>query len=560
MTFPVEGTPERADFALRLGGADAGPLLRLDVLEVDVSEEVGRHARATLLVRNWDPDTREVAHSDAETFKPGTEVELSMGWQGELVPVFSGLVTAVTGHFGAASGPTLEVACRSRSTLLASIPCHRVYEQTSDGDVAADLASLYGLTADAEDGATQPVATWAGVSDWDWLVTRAARLGWVTYVRERSLVFRPAAEPGDDDLRLAYGTTLRELHVTQDLAGLPGPVTVHGWSADLEPVTAEAESGVEETGWPLRAAETGTPARIGQDEAGAMAAARAGAAKRRQVSGSGRTLGTPRLRCDSWLTIEGVGQRLGGSHYVSAARHRLGRNGFTTEFQLGAPPPLLPPIGTAGAAATLAAGVVDDLDDPESQGRVKVRFPYLPAADAVWARLALLDAGPSQGTFFVPDVGQEVVVGWLDEDRRFPVVLGSLWNATQTPPETVEPANDLRAIVTRSGHRLAFDDKDSGTVTVRTKGGHELLFDDGSGDITMTEKNGTASVTVGGGGVTIEATSGDIALKAPAGKVSIEAMQLDAAATGPAKLRSSATLDLTASATLTASGALVRIN
>lgn len=558
-TFPVEGTPERAEFALKLGGADIDPLLRLDILEVDVTEEVGRHARATLLVRNWDSDRREVAHSDADTFKPGTEVELSMGWQSELSPVFSGVVTAVTGHFGAAAGPTLEVSCRSRSTLLAGIPRHRVYEETTDGDVVGDLASLYGLTADAETGATQPVATWAGASDWDWLVARAARLGWVTYVREKSLVFRPAAEPSGDDLELTYGTTLRELHMTQDLAGLPDPVKVNGWDADLEKVTSESESGVEDTGWPLREAEVGVSTRVGSDETDAMAAAYAGAAKRQQVSGRGRTLGLPKLRCDSWLKIDGTGTRLGGSHYVSAVRHRLGRNGFTTEFQLGAPPPLVPPAATVDTA-NLAIGVVDDLDDPSKHGRVKVRFPYLTAADAVWARLSLLDAGPKQGTFFVPDVGQEVVVGWLHGDRRFPIVLGSLWNATQEPPESVEQANNVRAIVTRSGHKLAFDDKESGTVTVTTKGGHELLFDDSSGDITLKEKGGMVSFTLGSAGATVEAQSGDITLKAPAGKVVIDAMGFDASATGPAKVKSSATLDLTASATLTASGALVRIN
>lgn len=549
-------TTQRPDLAIKLGGSPVAPAVRADVLEVDVSEEVGRHGRATLLLRNWRADTREVAHSDGDLFKPGTEIELSMGWQSELVPVFSGVVTALTGHFGGGAGPTLEVECRSRSTLLASIPRHRVYDETTDGDVAADLASLYGLTADAEAGATPPVATWAGVSDWDWLVARASRLGWVTYVRDKQLVFRPAATPTRDDLTLTYGTTLRELRVTQDLAGLPDPVKVAAWDAELEPVTSETATDVEDTGWPLRAAEHGTSTRLGGDEVDAMSAAGAGAAKGRQVSGRGRTLGTPRLRCDSWLTLDRVGTRLGGAHYVSAVRHRLGRNGFTTEFQLGAPPALLPPAAPGDDG--LAVGVVDELG---ADARVRIRFPYLPAADAVWARLAVLDAGPSQGTLFVPDVGQEVVVGWLDGDRRFPVVLGSLWNAKQEPPEEVGSSNDVRAIVTRSGHRLAFDDdEDSGTVTVRTKGGHELVFDDGSGDITMTEKNGTASVTVGGDGVTVEAQSGDITLKAPAGKVVIDAMGIDASATGPAKLKSSATLDLTASATLTASGALVRIN
>jgi phage protein D/phage baseplate assembly protein gpV len=559
-TYPVDGTPDRPDFGIKVGGADVEPAVKLDVLEIDVSEEVGRHARATLLLRNWAADTRTVTYADGDLFAPGAEVEVSLGWQGELVPVFAGVVTAVTGHFGTAAGPTLEVACRSRSTLLATLPRTRTYEDATDGDVVSDLAAAYGLTADAENGPSQPAVAWQRTADWDWLVARAERLGWVTYVRDKTLVFRPAAQPSDGDLTLAYGTTVRELRIAEDVAGMPETVRAHGWSAGLEPVDAEAETGLDSE-WPLREADSGTPAAVGSDEVDALARAGAEAAKARRRSGRGATIGLPRLRCDSWLRLDGIGSRLGGSHYVSAVRHRMGRAGFTTEFQLGLPAPLVPPPAAPAAATTLAAGVVADLDDPLGHGRVKVRFPWLPAADPVWARLAVLDAGPSQGTWFVPDVDQEVVVGWLDADRRFPVVLGALWNDTQQPPESMDAAkNDVRAVVTRSGHRLAFDDKQDGTVTLTTAGGHAVVLDDGAGSITLTEKGGTASLTLSSDGIVLEAKSGDVTLKAPAGKVAVEAGQLDAAATGPAKVSSSATLDLTASATLTASGALVRIN
>lgn len=568
MTRPAaaRGAAERADFALALGGREVDQRFRLDVLELDVWEEVGRHARASLLLCNWDPGTSTVVHSDTDAVAPGTEVLLSMGWSSELVPVFSGVVTAVTAHFTGAAAPTLEVACRSRSTWLAGLPRTRVYEDVTDGDVVGELAAAYGLRAETEPGATQPVVAWAGTSDWDWLVDRAARLGWVTYVRDDALVFRPAAGPDGDVPVLALGTSLRELHVTADLTGLPEAVTVRAWGEDLEAVTGSAETDVPASGWPLRDVEAGTSARWAADEVDAAARALAAAARGRALSGRGATAGLPRLRCDSWVQLDGVGARAGGRHYVSAVRHRLGRTGFTTEFQLGAPPPLLPPpagrspaavVGSSGQAGGLEVGLVDELD---ADARVKVRFPHRGAVDAVWARLAVPDAGPEHGTLFVPDVGQEVLVGWLDDDRRFPVVLGALWNATQAPPEQVGSANDVRAVVTRSGHRLVFDDGDPGTVTLRTSAGAEVVLDDGAGELRLREKDGAASVVVSAEGVTLEATRGDIVLSAPAGKVVVDAGGLELSASGPATLTSSATLELSAGATLTASGALVRIN
>lgn len=564
MTVPVtspapaaRGAFGRADFGLTVGGREADAVLRLDVLALDVAEEVGRHGRASLLLSNWDPDTRAVRWSDDEHLAPGTAVTLSLGWSGELVPVFSGVVTAVTGHFPAGSAPTLEVTCRSRSTWLAGIARSRAYADVTDGDVVGDLAAAYGLTADTEAGASQPTVAWAGTCDWDHLVDRAARLGWVTYVRDTTLVFRPPAPPAADVPVLSFATTLQELQVTQDLAGLPDSVTVRAWSEDLEARTSTARTDLPTTDWPLRAAEVGTSARWGADEVEAVAAARAGAARARSRSGRGTTLGLPGLRCDSWLQLDGVGARLGGRHYVSAVRHRLTtRSGFTTEFQLGAPPATLPPPERPHRGG-LEVAVVDELD---GDARVKVRFPQLGAADAVWARLAVLDAGPEQGTLFVPDVGQEVVVGWLDDDRRSPVVLGALWNAQQRPPQQVGDGNPVRAVVTRSGHRLVFDDAGPGSVTLRSAAGAEVVVDDAAGELRLREKDGAATVVLGADGVAVEATTGDILLSAPAGKVVVEALELALSATGPATLTSSATLEVSAGATLTASGALVRIN
>lgn len=574
-TYPVSTTPDRPEFAIKIDGAEIDPVARLDVLEIDVSEEIGRHGRASLLLTNWDGDAQQPTHSEGEVFAPGASVEILLGYADELETVFDGVITALHARFLGDPAPTLEVGCRTRSILLDGPERSWVREDISDGDLAAELASERDLTAETAQGVTQPVAVSRRQTDWRYLVDRAARLGYVAYVRGSQLVFRePAAQEGQIP-ELAWGRTLLELDVRQDLARRHDPAEATAWDiAELAVISSEAAAAdsrltggerptptaaLSDAGWSAHRRHS-TAAPLDPLETEHMAKASADRQVLRHLSGSGRTIGLPSLRADGWVAIAEVGARLAGPHYLTAVRHRLGRLGFTTEFQLGLPSPLAPPAAGPGAEGLLL-GVVDDLDDPDSLARVKVRFPWLTdAPDPVWARLATLDAGPGQGSFFVPDVGQEVVVAGVDGDRRHPIVLGALWNGQQAPPVEIDPqANEIRGFTSRSGHKLVFDDAEPGSVTVETPGGRRAVLSDADEHVELTDASGS-TITISGDGIALSAASGDISLDAPSGKVKISASGIEAASTGPSKVESTATLDLKASGSLSVNGALVRIN
>src|SRR5262249_15226170 len=112
----------------------------------------------------------------------------------------------------------------------------------------------------------------------------------------------------------------------------------------------------------------------------------------------------------------------------------------------------------------VVSAIVTNNQDPDKRGRVRVRFPWLAAKDegeSWWARIAVPMAGKEQGTFFLPEVEQEVLVAFEQGDVRFPFVVGALWNADAVPPEdNADGNNDKRAIVSRSGALIRFDDKD----------------------------------------------------------------------------------------------------
>lgn len=131
----------------------------------------------------------------------------------------------------------------------------------------------------------------------------------------------------------------------------------------------------------------------------------------------------------------------------------------------------------------VVAGIVTDNKDPERLGRVKITFPWRDdSEESYWARIATTMAGAGRGTYFLPEIGDEVLVAFEDGDIHYPFVLGALWNGEEKPPEdNADGRNDVRKIRSRSGHEITLNDSASGHVEIKTKGGHTILLDDSTG-------------------------------------------------------------------------------
>jgi phage protein D len=578
--LPVE-QPGPPAFAVKVDGQALEQVDRERIVRLDVHEEVGKLARASLLVRHWDDTQNTVVATNTTTFAPGKPVEIQLGYGSNLETVFDGVVTGLRAVFRSNREPQLEVICRCRGILLCGARRSRVLADSTDGDLVSTIAGAASLTPDNEDGASQTAVVQADLADWDMLLERARVLGYALYVRGTSLVFKPPATSGSPAITLQWGANLVEIDLEQDVGLRAETVVSAGWDPDaVEAATSQAGAGeatvphgsrpdvataLGDASFSGRTDRVASPAALTPDELDRLAKGEVDRGALGHLSGYGRAIGLPTLRCDSLLGLAGCGDRFDGPHYVSAVRHVLDPQGYSTEFQLGLPAELLPGGERASPRLQLALGVVDDIDDPNGWGGVKVVFPWLdPDVEGIWARLALPAAGAERGFFFIPEVGDEVVVGWVGEDRRHPVVLGSLWNGQAAPPESLDAqTNAIREIASRSGHKLTFDDSDgAGMIVITSSGSQTVTIDDTSGSetIALADKTGN-KITLDSQGITLEAaSSGNITLKASGGKVGIDAMQLEGKASASAKLQSSATLDLEASAALSLTGGLVKIN
>jgi phage baseplate assembly protein V len=166
--------------------------------------------------------------------------------------------------------------------------------------------------------------------------------------------------------------------------------------------------------------------------------------------------------------------------------------------------------------------VVVDNADPESLGRVKVRFPSLgtaarPVPDT-WARLATLMAGKDHGSWFMPDVGEQVLVAFEAGNVAHPFVIGSLWSANSPPPKTMDASNNQKVLRSRNGVKITLDD-DPGLerFIVETPGGQQIILKDGPGSIAI-EVGKEATIKIDSNGISIVTSS---TVKVSASQVSI---------------------------------------
>ena len=196
----------------------------------------------------------------------------------------------------------------------------------------------------------------------------------------------------------------------------------------------------------------------------------------------------------------------------------------------------------------IAIGIVSDNDDPAGMGRVKVSFPWRSVEDeSHWARIATPMAGADRGTYFLPEVGDEVLVAFEGGDLAHPYVLGALWNGEDAPPAANDDGeNDVRMIRSRSGHELTFDDADDGGVRITTAAGHEIVLDDEPGGETVTISDASGSNTIA-----FDATSNSLSIEAGA-TLSIEAPEIELTAAG--------NITIDASGVLTLNGAIIKLN
>jgi uncharacterized protein involved in type VI secretion and phage assembly len=171
------------------------------------------------------------------------------------------------------------------------------------------------------------------------------------------------------------------------------------------------------------------------------------------------------------------------------------------------------PAGLGGCWYGVYPALVSDIKDPDGQGRVKVTLPWSPDTGGsryeTWARLATFMGGNNRGSWFIPDVSDEVLVAFEAGDPRRPYVVGALWNGRDRAPESMDGAgnNFKKVLRSRNGVKITLDDQDGQEkLILETPGGQKVTLKDGPGAVEVVDSNGN-SVKLEPAGITVTASA-----------------------------------------------------
>ena len=526
------------------------------LLSVDVRRTLNRLPSAELVLLDGDMPEQRFPVSDAGLLAPGAEVEILARYEGGAdasgrdVSLFKGLVVR-HGIEAGARGGVLRLELRDKAVKMTRPRRSQVSVDAKDSDVIGKLARAAGLSVQVD--ATNVVhdsLVQYDCSDWDWLVTRAEAVGLVVVVTDGALKVTKPVLPGHAALRVTWGSDIHDLEFTCDALGQDASVATQSWDVRTQKL-AQAQG--QKPPAPGQGRLTGTQAATALGFAAAtllhgaaLQAAEAkswadGEALRNQLGllrGRVRVQGVGKIALLDAVDIIGVAKAFTGKALVTGLCHRISDGDWTTDLQFGlAPTPhhRQPEIARAGAggllppAAGLHIGVVEAVSgDPLNEHRIKVLVPGLGSnAPGLWARLASPEAGKGRGFHFWPEPGDEVVLGFFNDDPRQPVVLGALFGSKNTPPDAITDSSDknnLRGLVTRSGLTLGLDDEKK-QLSLQTPSGAKLLLDDEAEAIVISDKHGN-EITLDKGGISIKSAK-DFLLDAGGGNVSVKGSKID---------------------------------
>jgi phage protein D len=506
------------------------------------------------------------------------EVGFTIGVEVTLSVHTSDLPAPVTIMVGEVVGVEAEWSPEGNVTVVRGLDhSHRLfhrrvaaYPDLSVAEIVRQVAQRAGLQVSQVDdvpdfaGDQDTQLSQDGETDWALLQRLAALVGAQCAVVEGKLEFR-TPEPPDgapdsgasanlDPLVLELGRNLLSLSAGVSAVGQPANVEVRGWDFEAKEAVVGtapiATTSAELTTYPPASLASAfeAPDLVTADypvrttaAAGVVAEAYADRVAAGAVSCFGLARGNPDLRVGAKVRLSGLGAPFDMSCVLSRSRHRFHSRGeyfYTTEFEVsggsdrslygvmspvagGSGGGVSGPPWSGGAAGGLMIGQVADVNDPLKLGRVRLSMPWLSDDyTSGWARTVHVGAGLDRGVFWLPEVGDEVLVGF---DRRFdnPYVLGGLYNGVDTtPPLDGEPidANSgaivRRALRTKAGHEIVFTETPSGPDEIRleTSDDKYKLVLDKKGTQIVVDSDGTVTIKAKKG-ITIDAGTGPLEMK-----------------------------------------------
>jgi Rhs element Vgr protein len=498
------------------------------VMSISVIKEVNRVPLATISLRDGEASRRDFEISATDDFIPGKKIRINAGRDGKNTQVFKGIIVRHAIRVRNNGQSELQLDCYDESVRMTIGRHSRYFENIKDNEVFDELGRKYkGLqTSSKPTTLKHRELVQHHISDWDFMLLRAEANGMLVIVNDGVITIAKPDTDAKPSLQVTYGSSVIELEAEMDARHQWKKVDGASWDfANQQLFKANATSAsITELGNISgdKLSDVTSPDKyelhhsghVVQQELqdwvdGTMMRSRLG-----KIRGRAKFFGTPGIKAGDVIQLAGLGNRFTGKAFVTTVRHDLGDGIWDTHIQFGLDMDRYARRhrditdeeagGLIGAIKGLQIGKVVQLqNDPDGQDRILVRVPVIDdKARGTWMRVASLDAGDDRGAFFLPEIDDEVIVGFINEDPRDAVVLGMLHSSAKVAPIQAKDVNNEKGFTTRSKMHVYFND-DKKMIRIDTPGGNRIVLDESSQSIKIEDQNSNA-VTMNTSGIKME--------------------------------------------------------
>ncbi len=516
------------NFILQLNGTNAPKEIIDNVLEIVVDESLHEPSKFTIKIHNVYGSASENSEpwKNEEYYNIGDQILIGFEASNTQDPKFregeiekqliDGEITGIEVNFSRESKAHVVLRCHDVSHRLHRGRSNQSFLNSTDTDIVRLVAQQAGIKIgrlDKSDVVHEHVYQ-ENQTNIDFLQERAAKIGFELFVQDNKIHFRKPE--GEDSLELVWTEDLTSFHVKVNSAEQVSSVQVNSWDyprKELISETATKEQLVTETGnsngssiaQQFKMKQSPEMIVVDQpvdsaEEAKKMAQALCNEIGGKFVTADAKAAGNPEIRPGKVVKLKNMGNRYSGKYYITGTRHHYFSRNYTTGFKVRGLKDdsllsTLSPKTHLQPGQTLLVGIVTNNKDPQNLGRVKVKFPTLTMDhDSHWARVVGLGAGDGRGFYCLPEIHDEVLVGFEHGDIHRPYIMGGVWNGVDKTVETVADTVlngqvRRRTFKTRTGHMIQFIEEDNSDskagIYIETKNGQSVHLKDGEGCIDI---------------------------------------------------------------------------
>ncbi|MBD2681500.1 MULTISPECIES: type VI secretion system tip protein VgrG [Nostoc] len=511
-----------------------------NVMSIDIIREVNKIPIAQIILLDGDATKREFAISNTDFFKPGNNIEIKLRYEGDRqneATVFEGIVVKHSLQSDR-YGSLLTVDLKDAAIKLTHQRKSAVFREMADNEIISKIIEPWGLeiTSIAETEPEHKEMVQYYCTDWDFIVSRADVNGHWVLVDDGKITVEQPNLKGLPKHTFEYGISdIYEFEMSADIRHQYASVESTAWDIKTQSISPPQKAkNVFISQGNLKAEELAktigadkyqlvSSGEIDEQERQVWANAKLLKSRLSMLNGRLKVPGFADIKPGEVMEIAGISKRFNGKTLVTAIRHQVNEQGWQTDIQFGLSAEFfaqqnhniidIPAAGLVPAIHGLQIGIVEKYEsDRDKEYRVKVRIPSIEKDGIIWARLASLDAGNERGIFFRPELGDEVILGFINDDPRQAIILGAVYSEKNALPPgfAVTQENNKKGIVTKKSLKILLDDENK-LIELSTPKGNILKLSEADKGINLVDENGN-TMTMNDGGFKIE-SSQDITIQ-----------------------------------------------